>query len=421
MRRVYLDNTASTPVLPEVLEAMLPYLKETYGNPQSIHDWGDPAREAIDDARSRVADLIGGKPEEIIFTSSGTESNNMAIKGLAQAQQSKGKHIVISSIEHFSVMHSARTLERQGFEVTLVPVDKHALVDPSEVARALRKDTILVSIMHANAEVGTIQPIAEIAKVVKEAGAVFHTDAVATAGTVPVDVKALGVDALSLAANEFYGPKGAGALWVKRGVRILPLLDGGVQENGRRPGTENVPAYVGMGMAAHIAESELAPRMKGLITLRDRLTNGLLSKIDHVTLSGHPTRRLPGAASFLVEFIEGESMLMLMNQKGIAASSGSACTSRALKASHVLTAMGIPPEQAHGSLLFSFGIQNNEEDVDHVVESLPPIVETLRKMSPLYDKFMKGQKRGGNEHADLQREGDGSLHESPECRGDLES
>src|SRR5512137_3169394 len=226
MKRVYLDHAATNPVLPEVREAMLPFLNESFGNPSSLHDWGDPAREALEKARAQVATLIGSsEPEEIIFTSSGTESNNLAIKGLAQAQQSKGKHIVISSIEHFSVIHSARTLEKQGFEVTLVPVDKYALVDPREVARVLRRDTILVSIMHANPEVGTIQPIAEIAKVVKEAGAVFHTDAVATAGTFPVDIRLLGVDALSLAANEFYGPKGAGALWVKKGVRILPLLD----------------------------------------------------------------------------------------------------------------------------------------------------------------------------------------------------
>ncbi len=395
MTRAYLDNAAGTPLLPEVLEAMLPYFKEAYGNPQSIHDWGDQTRDAVDEARGRVADLIGGKPEEIIFTSSGTESNNLAIKGLATAQQSKGRHIVISSIEHFSVLHSARTLEKQGFEVTLVPVDHQALVDPGEVARALRKDTVLVSIMHANAEVGTIEPIADIARVVKEAGVVLHTDAVAAAGSIPVDVKRLGVDALSLAANEFYGPKGAGALWVKRGVRILPLLDGGVQEGGRRPGTENVPAIVGMGLAAHMAESELAPRMKQLAALRDRLIRGVLAGIEHSSLSGHPERRLPGTASFLVEFIEGESMLMLMNQKGIAASSGSACTSRALKASHVLTAMGVPAERAHGSLLFSLGIQNTVEDVEHVVATLPPIVATLRKMSPLYDKFVKGQ-RGGD-------------------------
>ena len=239
------------------------------------------------------------------------------------------------------------------------------------------------------------EPIADIARVVKEAGALLHTDAVAAAGTIPVDVKRLGVDALSLAANVFYGPRGAGALWVKKGVRVLPLLDGGVQEAGRRPGTENVPAIVGMGLAAHLAESNLAPRMKLVGALRDRLISGLLSSLDHVTLSGHPARRLPGAASVLVEFIEGESMLMLMNQKGIAASSGSACTSRALKASHVLTAMGIPPERAHGSLLFSLGIQNTEEDVDQVVAALPPIVGTLRKMSPLYDKFVKGE-RGGD-------------------------
>ena len=389
MRKTYLDNAATTPLLPEVLEAMLPYLKDVYGNPQSIHNWGDGAREAVEDARGLVSALIGARAEEIIFTSSGTESNNFAIKGLATAQQSKGKHIVISSIEHFSVMHSARTLEKAGFEITPVPVDKYGLVDPKEVARSIRKDTILVSIMHANAEVGTIQPIGEIARLVKEAGAIFHTDAVATAGTIPVDVNKMGIDALSLAGNQFYGPKGVGALWLKKGTRIIPLLDGGVQEGGRRAGTENVPGIVGLGKAAELAKAEMNSRMARLSALRDGLIKGIPSKIQHATVTGHPTQRLPGNASFSIEFIEGESMLILLNQQGIAASSGSACTSRALKASHVLTAMGIPPELSHGSLLFSFGLGNTEEDVDHVLAALPPIVERLRKMSPLYDKFLK--------------------------------
>jgi len=394
MRKVYLDNAATTPILPEVLQAMLPYLKDAYGNPQSLHGWGDEAREAIEDARGKVAALVGSQPEEIIFTSSGTESNNFAIKGLAMAQQSKGKHIVVSAIEHFSVLHSARTLEKWGFEMTQVPVDKHGLVDPKEVARSLRKDTVLVSVMHANSEVGTIQPIREIAGLVKEAGAVFHTDAVATAGTMPVDVRELGMDALSLAGNQFYGPKGVGALWLKKGMRIIPFLDGGVQEGGWRAGTENVPAIVGLGKAAELAKTEMESGMAHLSTLRDRLIEGLLSRIEHVILTGHPTRRLPGNASFCVEFIEGEAMLMLLSQRGIAASSGSACTSRALKVSHVLTAMGIPAEVAQGSLLFSFGREDTEEDVDYVLEALPPIVDRLRQMSPLYAKFLKAQKGG---------------------------
>jgi cysteine desulfurase len=392
--KVYLDNAATTPILPEVLEAMLPYLKENYGNPQSIHDWGDEVRDGMEEARGRVATLIGGSPEEVLFTSSGTESNNMAIKGLAMANQSKGKHIVVSAIEHFSVLHSARTLEKAGFEVTLAPVDKHGRVDPGDVARSLRKDTTVVSIMWANTEVGTVQPIGEIARAVKESGAVFHTDAVAAAGNIPVDVTQAGVDALSLAANQFYGPKGAGALWVKKGIRVMPLLDGGVQEGGRRPGTENVPGIIGMGKAAELAKRDMPARMELLSALRDRLIEGLPSRIDHAWVTGHQTQRLPGNASFCIEFIEGESMLMLLNQKGIAASSGSACTSRALKASHVLTAMGIPVELSHGSLLFTFGIVNTESDADYVLESLPPIVERLRKMSPLYDKFLK-QERGG--------------------------
>jgi len=395
MRKVYLDNAATTPLLPEVLEAMLPYLKEAYGNPQSLHSWGDEAREAIEDARSKVAALIGAEPEEVIFTSSGTESNNFAIKGLAMAQQANGRHIVVSAIEHFSVLHSARTLEKQGFEVTQVPVDRHGVVNPDDVAKSLRKDTVLVSIMHANGEVGTIEPIAEIAEVVKKTKALFHTDAVAAAGTIPVDARELGVDALSLAGNQFYGPKGAGALWIKKGVRIIPFLDGGVQEGGRRAGTENVPAIVGMGKAAELAKRDMESRMKHLSALRDMLIGKLPSRIEHVILTGHPTQRLPGNASFCIEFIEGESMLMLMNLQGVAAASGSACTSRALKASHVLTAMGIPHEIVHGSLLFSFGLGNTAEDVDYVLDVLPPIVDRLRQMSPLYAKYSKSQK-GGN-------------------------
>ena len=389
MRKVYLDNAATTPLLPEVRQAMLPFLEGVFGNPSALHDWGDAARQAVDDARAKVAQLIGANAGEIVFTGSGTESNNFAIKGLALAQQNKGRHVVVSAIEHFSVLHSARTLEKWGFELSLVPVDKNGVVDPNDVRKSLRKDTVLVSIMHANGEVGTIEPIAEIARVTKERGVIFHTDAVATAGTIPVDIKELGVDALSLAGNQFYGPKGVGALWVRKGVRIIPLLEGGVQEGGRRAGTENVTAIVGLGKAAELAKANMAARVEHLTQLRDHLLNGLPGKIDQVIVTGHPTSRLPGNASFCIEFIEGESMLMLLNSKGVAVSSGSACTSRALKASHVLIAMGIPHELAQGSLLFSFGIDNSPEDVDYVLEVLPPIVDRLRQMSPLYAKFTR--------------------------------
>jgi len=394
MRRVYLDNTATTPLHPEVLEAMLPYLRDIYGNPQSIHIWGDAPREAIEEARAKLADLIGSQPEEIIFTGSGTESNNLAIKGLAQAYQARGKHIVISAIEHFSVMHSAKTLEKRGFDVTSVPVDGYGLVKLDELAKSIREDTIVVSIMHANGEVGTIQNIKEIGKLLKGRGMVFHTDAVASAGTIPVDVRDMGVDALSLAANQFYGPKGAGALWVRKGVRIIPLLDGGVQEGGRRAGTENVPAIVGMGKAAELAQQDMPYRTEHISGLRQRLTQGMASRIDHVLPTGHPDNRLPGNASFCIEFIEGEAMLMLLSSRGIAASSGSACTSRALKASHVLTAMRIPPEIAQSSLLFTLMRDNTEEDIEYVLETLPSIVDRLRQMSPLYAKFLKKQSGG---------------------------
>jgi cysteine desulfurase len=395
MRKVYLDNAATTPILPEVREAMMPYLEEAFGNPSCLHEWGDVAREGMETARDQVAQLIGASAEEIIFTGSGTESNNFAIKGLALAQQKKGRHIVVSAIEHFSVLHSARTLEKWGFELSLVPVDSHGVVAPEDVTKMLRPDTILVSIMHANSEVGTIEPIAEIAKITREHEVVFHTDAIATAGTIPVDIEELGVDALSLAGNQFYGPKGVGALWVRKGVRITPLLDGGVQEGGRRAGTENVPAIVGLGKASESAKDSLAPRAEHLTRLRDRLLTELLAKIERVVITGRPQHRLPGSASFCVEFIEGEAMLMLLNSRGIAVTSGSACTSRALKASHVLIAMGLKHELAQGSLLFSLGITNNDEDVDYVLEMMPPIVDRLRQMSPLYAKFVKKGK-GGN-------------------------
>jgi cysteine desulfurase len=392
-RKVYLDYIATNPVLPEVLEAMLPYFQDVYGNPQSLHAWGDAAREAIEKAREQVAALISGSYEEVIFTSSGSEANNLAIKGLAQGQVGKGKHIIVSAIEHFSVLHAARTLEKAGFELTVVPVDKYGLVDPGEVAKSIRKDTILVSIMHANGEVGTIEPVAEIGKKVKEVGVLFHTDAVASTGNIPVNVNELGVDALSLAGNQFYGPKGAAALWLRKRLRLIPLLDGGVQEGGRRPGTENVPAIVGLGKAAELAVRDIPLRMEKLLPLRDKLIKGIPMAIEHAFLTGHPSQRLPHHASFCIEFIEGEAMLLLLNSQGIAVSSGSACTSRALKASHVLIAMGIPHEIAQGSLLFSLGVDNNEADIDYVLEKLPPIVDRLRQMSPLYAKFMK-EKRG---------------------------
>jgi cysteine desulfurase len=391
MTKVYLDNTAATPLLSEVRDAMMPYLGDIFGNPQSLHDWGDGAREALEAAREQVAGLVGASVDEVIFTGSGTESNNLAVKGLALAAQNKGKHIVVSAVEHFSVLHSATTLAKWGFEVSEVPVDKYGMVDPNDVRRSLRDDTVLVSIMHANGEVGTVQPLKDIAATVRERKVLLHTDAVATVGNMPVNVTELGVDALSLGANQFCGPKGVGALWVRKGVRIMPLIDGGIQEGGRRAGTENVPAIVGMGKAAELAARHMADRTKRLILLRDRLLKELPAGIAQVVVTGHAQHRLPGHASFCVEFIEGEAMLMLLNSKGIAVSSGSACTSRALKASHVLIAMGLSHEIAQGSILFTMGIDSTDEDIDYVMETMPPVVDRLRQMSPLYSKFMKGK------------------------------
>lgn len=389
MKRVYLDHIASTPVHPQVVEAMLPYLKESFGNPQSLHSVGQQALKAVEEAREKVAKLINAQPDEIYFTSSGSESNNFALKGLASAQRKKGNHVVISAVEHQSVLHSARNLEKNGFTLTSVPVDKNGLVDPEQVKKAIRKETILVSIMLANGEVGTIEPVAEISEICGEKEVLFHTDAVDAVGNIPVDVEELGVDALSLAANQFYGPLGSAALYLKKRTRIVPFIDGGIQEKGRRAGTENVPGIVGMGKAAEIAREKMDSRMKKVKPLRDKIIDQFPRKVERVILTGHPQRRLPYHASFCIEFVEGESMLLNLDMQGVYVSSGSACTSRALKASHVLLAMGIDHAVAQGSVVFTLIEQNSSDDIDYVLDVFPPIIDRLRKMSPLYTQYLE--------------------------------
>lgn len=388
MAIVYADHVAAMPIYPKVYEAMVPYFKEFYGNASSIHEDGEKARQALEEARVKVARLIGAQTEEIIFTSCGTESNNLALKGVALAHQAKGKEIIISGIEHFSIMHCANALEKAGFHINRLPVDQYGMVDPAAVERAITPQTILVSIMHSNPEVGTIEPIAEIGKITRAKKVLFHTDAVDSVGNIPVDVNELNVDLLSLAGSTFYGPKGAAALYLRKGVRISPLLDGGIQERGLRAGTENVPAIVGMGVAAELAVEEIPKRMAYLKTLSGRLIEQLPKKIPYIRFLGHPTRRLPGNVSVAVEYIEGEAMLLFMDMEGVRISSGSACISRSLKVSHVMLAMGIDAATAQGSLLFSFGMENKPEDVDHILQVLPPIVERLRNMSPVYRKAM---------------------------------
>lgn len=384
MKRIYMDHAAITPLRPEALEAMLPFYKEEFGNPLSVSSFGDAPRKAMEEARKQVADLIGAEPQEIYFTASGSEANNMALKGVALMHRKRGNHLVVSAIEHQSVLNAAATLEKLGFEVSHVPVDRYGGVDPQAVREAMRDDTILVSVMHANNEIGTIEPIAEIAAVVKAGGALFHSDAVASVGKIPVNVSEWGVDLLSLSGSQFYGPVGSAALYVKRGVRIMPLIDGGIQEGGRRAGTENVPAIVGLGVAAKLAREELPERMARLERLRDRLVERLTTENEHVYLTGHPERRLPNHVSVCVEFVEGEAMLLMLNLHGIAASSGSTCTSKALKASHVLTAIGVETALAQGSLVFTLGESNTLEDVDFVADTLPRVIERLRAMSPIY-------------------------------------
>lgn len=392
-KRIYLDHIAATPLHPAALEAMLPYLKESFGNAQSLHSPGQEAAQAMEQARVRVASLINASESEIIFVSSGSEANNFALKGLALAQKSRGNHIVLSSIEHQSLLNAAKSLEKLGFTFSHVPVDEFGFVDPADVEKAIKKETILVSVMMANSEVGTIQPVEEVGRICRSRGVLFHTDAVAAVGNIPVDVKALGVDALSLAADQFYGPKGSAALFLKKGTKILSLLDGGIQEGGKRAGTENIAGIVGMGVAAEIAKREMPRRAEEIMPLRDKLIKELPERVEHVILTGHRERRLPHHASFCIRFVEGESMLLNLDMKGIAASSGSACTSRALKASYVLLAMGLDHAIAQGSLVFSLIEGTNTEDIDYLLEIFPPIVERLRKMSPLYTAYLKEKEK----------------------------
>ncbi len=383
MRRIYLDYAATTPVHPDVMEAMLPYFSQYFGNPSSIHFLGQDARDAVEQARQQVAHLIGAESEEIVFTSGGTEADNLAIKGIALANRDRGNHIITSRIEHHAVLEPCHWLEKQGFSVTYLPVDGYGMVSPDDVKKALTSKTILVSIMHANNEIGTIEPLAEIAKVTREAGVYLHTDAVQTVGHIPVNVDQMGVDLLSLSAHKFYGPKGVGALYVRKGTRIAPLIHGGGQEKNRRSGTENVPGIVGLGKAAETAERELPDEAPRLTALRDELIRGILSQISDVRLNGHPIMRLPNNVNISVAYVEGEAMLLNLDLAGICVSTGSACSSANLQPSHVLTAIGLTHTQAHGSLRFTLGKWTTREDIDAVLKIFPTIVTRLREVSPL--------------------------------------
>ena len=384
MDRIYMDNAATTRVKPEVRDAMLPFYDEVFGNPSTIYYYGREAHKALDHARQQVAAAIGADKDEIYFTSCGTESDNWAIKGAAFAHQKKGNHIITSAIEHHAVLHTCAWLEKHGFEVTYLPVDEYGRVNPADVEKAITDKTILITIMFANNEIGTIQPIAEIAKIAKAHNVLFHTDAVQAVGAVPINVHKLGVDMLSLSGHKFYAPKGVGALYIRRGVRIDINQQGGAQERGKRGGTENMAQIVGLGKAIEMATADVEGHAKKLAHMRDRLIDGILAEIPDVKLNGHRTERLPNNVNVSIRYIEGEALLLRLDLAGIAASSGSACTSGSLDPSHVLLAIGLPHEVAHGSLRLSLGDFNTEHDVDVVLEKLPEIVKTLRDMSPLY-------------------------------------
>ena len=391
MNRIYMDNAATTPVSPAVLDKMLPYFCECYGNANSIHSTGRDAKKALEAARRQVATALNCNPQEVYFTSGGSESDNWALKGTAFANRKKGNHIITSAIEHHAILHTCEWLEKQGFEVTYVPVDEYGLVNPADVEAAITDKTILISIMAANNEIGTIEPIEEIATIAHAHHVLFHTDAVQAIGAIPIDVQAIGCDMLSLSGHKFHGPKGVGALYIKQGTRIENFLHGGAQERGRRATTENVAGIVGMGEAIEIATANIPEKAARISALRDRLIDGLTA-LPYVRLNGHRTKRLPGNVNVSVRFIEGEALLLRLDLAGVAASSGSACTSGSLDPSHVLLAIGLPHEIAHGSLRLSLSDNTSQEEVDYVLSVLPGIISQLRDMSPLYNDFMEAQK-----------------------------
>ena len=388
-RKVYMDHTASRPIDPRVFESMTPYFKEIYGNPSSLHSFGLDAKKALEESRTKVARLIGAEnPEEIRFTSGGTESNNLAIKGVAYRNKKRGNHIITTTIEHMSVMNTCKYLAKQGFEITYVPVDNQGVVDLEKLENVINEKTILISVTYASGEIGTIEPIREIGKLASDNEIYLHVDAVAAAGKIPINVEDEHINLLSISSNDMYGPKGVGALYVKKGTKIQPFMHGGGQEKGLRSGTENLPGIVGMAKAAEISEGEMEAESKRLRLLRDKLIKGALGSIERSYLNGHPTKRLPNNASLRFSYIEGESLILSLDMFGIQVSSGSACTTKTLEPSHVLLAIGLAHEEAHGSLLFTLGKQNQEEDVDYVLEVLPGVVKRLRAMSPLTPKEM---------------------------------
>lgn len=381
--RIYLDNAATTAVSPEVLETMLPYFTECFGNPSSIHGTGREAAKAVAAARKQVAAAIGAQPQEIYFTAGGSESDNWAIKGTAFAKKNKGNHIITSAIEHHAVLHTCKWLEKQGFEVTYLPVDENGLVSPADVEKAITDRTILITVMAANNEIGTVEPIAEIGRIAHEHGIVFHTDAVQAIGAIPIDVNEMNIDMLSMSGHKFHGPKGIGVLYVRKGVRLDTLIQGGAQERGQRAGTENLAGIVGIGKAIELAARNLTENAARMTALRDKLINGILKEIPDVRLNGHPTKRLPNNCNVSIRYVEGEALLLRLDLAGIAGSSGSACTSGSLDPSHVLLAIGLPHEIAHGSLRLSLGTDTTEEQIDEVLRVLPGIVSDLRAMSVL--------------------------------------